>query len=215
MKIFWTFIFSALCCFNSLAQIELRAGMGINLLSNPTLTDYINQNYAASSNQLANFNTAVIFSLEGGYFVNKTFQMGIEAAYQINSYSYPDITGKYEFDYNIFMPSITSYYVFQGEGYNFKFGGGVGPRFSSVKETLPFTTASNSYSSTGFGFLLRADGNTALGNNVYANIGADFRYDWNGEPKNGSNKIMNSTANKNVDLNSLALGIKLGITYRF
>ncbi len=208
------FFLSVVFSFSSFAQVEVRGGMGISFLSNPSLTDYINQNFASSSqDQLGNFNSAVNFSLEGDYYFNNTFQMGLEVAYLLNSYTYPAITGKYEFDYNIIMPSVTAYYVLQGEGYNFKFGGGAGIRISSVDETRQLSTISKSYSAVGFGFLLRADGNTALGGNLYANIGGDIRYDLNGKPKNGNDYISN--INNNVNLNTLSVGVRLGVTYRF
>ncbi len=162
---------------------------------------------------MSSFNSAVNFSIEGGYYLNNSFQMGLEVAYLLNSYSYPSISGSYDFSYNIIMPSVTSYYVIQGKGYNFKFGGGLGIRISNVNETNQLSTVATSYSALGFGFLLRADGNTALSDNVYANIGGDIRYDWNGDPKNGNNYIVNY--NNNVNLNSLSLGVRLGITYRF
>jgi hypothetical protein len=213
MKFVFTFALLCILSFNSFSQIEIRGSMGINFLSNPSLTDYVNQNFAPYSQKLSSFNTAVNFSVEGGYYLKENFQMGLEIAYLLNSYSYPAITGSYDFSYNIIMPTVTSYYVIQGQGYNFKFGGGLGIRISNVSETLPQSTISTSYSALGFGFLLRADGNTALSNNVYANIGGDIRYDLNGEPKNGNNYIVN--INNNVNLNSLSLGVRLGITYRF
>ena len=204
MKFISTIILMIVLSFSSFAQVEVRAGMGINFLSNPSLTEYIQ---TVVGQQLSSFNSAVNFSAEGGYYLNNNFQMGLEVAYLINSYSYPNISGSYDFSYSIVMPSITSYYVIQGQGYNFKFGGGAGVRISNVKETLPTSTTQYSYSAFGLGFLLRIDGNTALSDKVYANIGGDIRYDWNGKPK--------LIANENVNLNSLSLGVRLGITYRF
>jgi hypothetical protein len=58
-------------------------------------------------------------------------------------------------------------------------------------------------------------GNTALGSNVYANITGDIRYDLNGTPKNNGNAILNQGSNNNVNLNSLSVGLSLGITYIF
>ncbi len=210
MKFITMVVLLFILSFNSFAQVEVRGGMGINYLSNPSLTDYIG---GIVYQQLPSFNSAVNFSLEGGYYLNNSFQMGLEVAYLLNSYSYPNVSGSYDFSYNIIMPTVTSYYVIQGKGYNFKFGGGLGIRVSNVKETLQTSTIATSYSALGFGLLFRVDGNTALSDNVYANIGGDIRYDLNGEPKNGNNYIVNN--NNNVNLNTLSLGVRLGITYRF
>lgn len=200
---------------NMFGQVTLRASLGISFLSSPSLKDYINQNFADPGDQLGTFNTAVVFSGEADYRLSKNFEAGIEAAYLLNSYTYSLTGGKYEFAYGVFMPTAVAYYVIDGPGYNFKFGSGAGPRFTAVDETLPFTNFANKYSSTGFGFLLKFDGNTALSSKVYANIGADLRYDLNGEPKDGSNNINNNIAEKKVNLNAFSVGIRLGISYIF
>jgi len=200
---------------NLYGQVSLRGSMGINFMNTPSLKDYLNQNFAPQNEQLGSFGSAISFSLEGDYNVSKSFEIGIEAAYLLNSYTYSLTGGKYEFAYGAFMPSAIAYYVIKGTGYYIKFGAGGGPRFLTVNETLPFTVIANKYTSTGFGLLLKADGNTAISSNFYANIGADIRYDLLGEPKSGSNNIMNNAAGTNVNLNSFSVGIRLGLSYIF
>jgi hypothetical protein len=112
------------------------------------------------------------------------------------------------------MPSVMAYYVLLGTGFNFKFGGGAGPRFVSVTESKKWQGTEDSYSSTGFGGLLRVEGNTALAENVYANIGLDLRYDVNGEPENSNgNTLVNNVKGENVNFDTFSLGVKLGISY--
>ncbi len=197
----------------SFSQYELRASMGIDYASMPSLVDYINQSYAPAGNQLNSFNSAIEFSAEAGYLVNKHYQVGFELGYLINSFTYTFFPTKYEFAYNIFMPSVLNYYVLQGKGYKFKFGGGLGLRFSSVHETKPILTKTYNYRSVGYGLILRAEGNTLLSGNFYVSLGGDIRYDINGEPKNGNNYIVNN--GKKVSLSSFSAGVRLGITYIF
>lgn len=215
MKYLFSLIIVLLISVSTYAQFDVRAGMGIQLVNNPSLTDYINQNYADPSNRLSSFNTAIIFSAEVDYHLNEKYQMGLETAYLINSFNYNVTGGNYDLSYGIVMPTLTAYYVLSGKGYNFKFGGGVGPRFTIVDQTSPQLSVSQTYTSTGFGFLLRADGNTLLSDNLYANIGADLRYDFNGEPKKDGNYIVNPVYNENVNLNTISIGLRLGITYQF
>ena len=197
------------------AQISLRGGMGINFISTPTLRDYLNViNSAQVNNQLATFNTAINFSAEMDFTAAKNYELGVELAYLYNSFNFSPNGGRYELSYSVLMPTIVNYYVIDGQGYNFKFGGGLGLRFATINELKEFTPNSNQYSSVGFGILLRALGNTALGRNVYANITGDIRYDLNGTPKNNGNAIQNGTLG-NVNLNSLSVGLSLGITYIF
>ena len=198
------------------AQGELKGVMGINFVSIPSMQDYINQNFAPQNNQLLSFISTVIFAGEGGLFLNKSFELTLETAYQIYSYTNTQLTGKYELDYNNFMPSILAYYVISGAGYNFKFGGGLGVRFASVNESLPATTVTiTNYSSIGFGGIMRIEGNTLLGGNVYANIGAELRYDVNGEPEYNGEPLYNHIISDNVNFNTFSTGVRLGVTYIF
>jgi hypothetical protein len=109
------------------------------------------------------------------------------------------------------MPSLLYNFVIADEGYNFKFGGGAGVRLLYITEKLPADPNNYDYSSLGFGFLLRAAGNTAIAKDVYAHIAADIRYDSLGEPDS------NASANKveSVNFSSLSFGVRLGISYQF
>jgi|SRR5664280_997291 hypothetical protein len=197
------------------AQISLRGGMGINFVSTPSLRDYLNViNSAQVNNQLATFNTAINFSGEVDFRAAKNYEVGVELAYLYNSFNFSPNGGRYELSYSVLMPTFVNYYVIDGQGYNFKFGGGLGLRLANINELQEFTQNANNYSSVGFGILLRALGNTALGSNVYANITGDIRYDLNGTPKNNGNAIQNGALG-NVNLNSLSVGLSLGITYIF
>ena len=197
------------------AQTELKATMGINFISIPSVQDYINQSYQPSV-QLGSFSTAVIFTIEAGQFLSSNFELGLEIPYQIFSYNNNVGLGQYDLTYNSVLPSVMAYYAFVGNGYNFKFGGGAGPRFVSVKESKKWMGSEVDFSSTGFGVVLRAEGNTILGENFYANIGLDIRYDVNGEPTNSNgDKIIYGNPKENVNFNSFSAGVKLGISYLF
>jgi hypothetical protein len=195
------------------AQTELKATMGINFISIPSVQDYINQSYQPTV-ELGSFSSAVIFTIEAGQFLSSNFELGLEIPYQIYSYNNNFGLGQYDLTYNSILPSVIAYYALVGNGYNFKIGGGAGPRFVSVIESPEGLTSEVDYSSIGFGVVLRAEGNTVLSNNLFANIGLDIRYDANGEPSDSDgNKITNF--NENVNFNSLAFGVKLGISYLF
>ncbi len=197
-------------------QNQLRMNMGIDFLNTPSLIDYINQsNFASDGSQLPTFNTAVNFSGEYGRLLNENFQLSFELGYLLYSYNASNINGRYDISYDIIMPSVLAFYVLRGNGYNFKFGGGTGFRFLSVDETLPASVRSDNYRSTGFGILLRAEGNTLLSGNFFANIITDIRYDLNGEPTGDNGNLRNSVLNENVNFNTLSVGIKLGVSYFF
>ncbi len=71
----------------SYAQTELKATMGINFVSIPSVQDYINQSYQPID-EVGTFSSAVIFTVEVGQFLSSNFQLGLEFPYQI--YSYPE-----------------------------------------------------------------------------------------------------------------------------
>ena len=199
----------------SQAQYSVRASMGIDFANAPSLNDYINQTFPVDGNPLGDFNTAVNFSGEFGYSLTSNFQVGLELSYLLNSFNYSNDLGKFELDYNVVSPSLLGYYVLNGAGYNFKLGGGFGLRFVNVDLSFPGTNVITNYSNTGFGFILRSEGSTLLGGNFYANIGADLKYDINGSPKSGGANLYNNTSRENVNLNSLAVALRLGIAYIF
>ena len=200
----------------SLAQIELKGTMGINFLSFPSVQDYINENYAPSDGELSTFNSAVIFTGEVGTFLSKSFELSIEVPYQIYSYTENVGPGQYELAYNSILPSVMAYYVLLGSGYNIKFGGGAGVRFIDVTESKKWQGTEDTFTSVGFGGLLRAEANTALAENVYANLGFDLRYDVNGEPENSNgDTLVNNVKGENVNFDTFSLGVKLGISYLF
>lgn len=200
------------------AQTELKGTMGINFLSVPSMQDYINENYAPSGSLLGTFNSAIIFTGEAGMFLSKSFELGIELPYQIYSYTENVGLGQYELAYNSVLPSVMAYYVLMGDGYNFKFGGGAGVRFVSVTESKKWQGTDEAFNAFGFGGLLRVEANTALAENVYANLGLDMRYDINGEPepKNENvDKLENTVRGEYVNFDTFSLGVKLGISYLF
>lgn len=193
-------------------QNEVRASMGIDFVSVPSLKDYIDQ---LQYEQLTDFNSAVNFSASYGRMISESYQLQAEVGYLLYSFTASGLNGQYDLTYSLIMPSILNYYVLNGKGYNFKFGGGVGARFLSVDESLPGTGSTENYSSVGYGFILRAEGNTAIAENVFAHIAVDARYDVNGEPANNGQKLYNIVYKENVNFNSLSFGVRLGISYQF
>ena len=197
-----------------LAQSDIRFSMGLNFVSSPQLREYIN--YSAPSNDLQpEISTYIEFAGEYGYRLNNQFQIGLETAVESKSVNYPAVPSGYVFEYSLIMPTLIGYYISASEGYKFKFGFGVGPRFVMVDESV-YTNQSETYSSSGYGLLLKADGSTKLSELVYAYIGFDIRYNNLGELKSSSDKdLVNPNTNQGLSFNSFSAGIKLGISIIF
>jgi hypothetical protein len=195
------------------AQFELKSVMGIYFTSIPSMQDYVNQNFAPPDDQLSSFVSSVMFAGEFGIFVNPGFETTLELAYQLYSYTNGSSNGQYDLTFTNLAPTVFAYYVIAGEGYNFKFGGGLGVRFVNVDQSIPASGITTTYNSVGYGVVGRIEGNTLLGSSVYANIGADIRYDVNGEPENDGAPLHNNLQNENVNFNAFSVGVRLGITY--
>ena len=192
------------------AQWDLNFAMGLDFKSSPSFRDYVNSSYSSPGNQVATFKSSVGFSTEADYKIQENFALGIEYNLQIDSYTAPfGNGGAYEISYNQHRPSIIAYYVLPGNGYQFKFGGGLGYRYVSLSERV-FT--SSNYNASGVGFLFRAIGNTLLSKDFYVLIGTDLRYDLPGDISNGNEYLINNASGEKLNLNSISVGIYLGIT---
>ncbi len=195
------------------AQISFSGSMGIDYFASQSLRDYLNMNFSSNSGLISTFVSSVGFYGELEIPVASNFDLGAEYVYQIYSYSAPSMSGGvYNFYLDQHKFSLIGYYVIHGEGYQFKFGLGAGVRLAAVDEEI---YSSTNYKSSGYGFLINAKGITPLGNKLFGNIGVEARYDLPGEPSGDGKKIFNSTLNKNVNINSFSIGLKIGLTYFF
>lgn len=189
------------------AQVDFMGGMGISFQSTPSLKDYID-NLFSGGKDVEDFTSAVNFFFESDYEINSKFDLGIEYEAKIYSYSTNFGFETYDLSYVAHSPSLLAYYVLQGDGYKFKFGGGAGYRIIDIEEQKPPSTQKADLSASGFGFLLKAQAHTLLGGNFYANLSADIRYDLI-----ENSDLRSEGLNKDIDFNTLAIGLKLGISY--
>lgn len=187
-----------------LAQFDLGAGMGLNFFSSPDMRDYLNSNFA-STDEMASFNTSADFFVELDYNISEKYQIGVEYTHNIYSFNSNFTSGRYDLQLNQHKPTLMAYYVSAGNGYKFKIGGGVGLRIAQADEELYGTI--EEYSTTGFGILLKAQGDTKLGGNFYALIAGEIRYDMPGE--------INTLTGGSFNVNSFGLSLKLGTVYYF
>lgn len=195
-------------------QIYVRGSLGISFFTAPAMKDYLNFNYAPADQQVNTFSTSVEFAGEAGY-ISGGYSYAAEFAYFLNSYTYPFIASQYEFGYGIVAPSVIVFSVTSGKGYNFRLGAGAGPRFTTVEETIPGSNVKKTFTAAGVGFLVKAEGNTALSENLYAYIAGDIRYDMNGEPDRQGAGMTSLLTPENLSMNMFSFGIKLGVSYIF
>lgn len=185
------------------AQIDVVGGMGISFVYSPSLTDYLN---LRADEELQAFSSSVEFYGEVDYTLSGKYQLGIEYVYSLYDFS-SSYAGGYTLNYTQHKPSILAYYVISGEGYKFKFGAGAGVRILNLTENI---IIDEDFSTIGFGMLVRAQGHTKLGDNIYANIGTTLRTDFLGVPSNSKNEFHNNT-----NFNSFSTSVDIGLSYFF
>jgi hypothetical protein len=193
------------------AQIDVVAGMGISFVAAPSLNDYLNFNFPVEE-EISTFSSTGEFYGEVDYTLAPTFQLGIEYVFSLYGFTSAISGLNYELNYVHHKPSLLAYYVISGNGYKFKFGGGVGMRFVDLSEKKIIT---EDFSTNGFGVLARIQGHTKLGGSFYANIGGTARYDLPGEPKDGDKELFNVVTNETVNLNSFSVSVDIGVSYFF
>ncbi len=212
MKKIFLFIIFISVANNISAQWDLSLSMGLDFRSSPSFRDYVNSGFAAGGNTLPSFKSSVSFSGEADYKLSSSFALGLEYELMIDSYTASfGSGGAYEISFNMHRPSVLAYYILPGQGYQFKFGGGVGPRFVSLSEKI---NTSTNYSASGYGLILKAEGNTLLSKNFYALIGTNLRYDVTGDVTNPQKPpIVNNATGGKLNLNAFSFGIYLGVTF--
>ncbi|MFZ1291970.1 MAG: hypothetical protein WAR79_17870 [Melioribacteraceae bacterium] len=186
------------------AQYEIGGGMGLSFFNAPDLNDYINTNFS-SGEDIPSFTTSADFFVQFNYDIASNYQLSIEYNYNIYSYNSTIGIGVYDLQLNQHKPSLLGYYFYAGPGYKFKIGGGMGLRISQAQEEL--YGSKEDYSTSGIGFIAKAQGDTKLGSDFYALIAGEIIYDLPGEIK--------TLSNSKFDLSTFGIGLKLGIIYYF
>lgn len=197
-------IFALFISSTAFAQFDLGIGMGLSFFNAQDLQDYINYEIS-SSEEMKSFNTSADFFVELGYNLNENYQLSAEFTYNLYSFNSNDINGIYDFQLTQLKPSIIGYYLITGKGYKVKLGGGIGFRSAQVEEKT--SVGKVDYSTSGFGVLAKVQGDTKLGENIYALIAGELRYDMPGE--------INTLIGETVNLNTVGVALKLGAVYYF
>lgn len=202
---------------DSLANVfAFSAGIGVAVINATDIVDYIN-GVSPQSNRLDDFASAAEFFGSSELRLSEFWGMKIEYAYLIKSYSVNQgVLGTYDYFYGVHMPTLMAQYLDVHQGYAFKFGGGVGYHVASFSETLQ-GASSRDLKSSGLGFKAEAEGNTALGDRLYAFVAGDIRANFMSTLKDsqGNTLLIQGATQKDVKMSFFAFGLKLGMIYYF
>ncbi|MBI2416365.1 MAG: hypothetical protein HYV28_00345 [Ignavibacteriales bacterium] len=211
--------FVTLVCIVSLqgqTPFSASGSMGLSFVGNPDVHDYLVY-ITGSESQVSSFSSSLVLSVEGNYQVRTDIEASIQLDYMFSSNEY-DIAGygsRYKLNYTILKPSICLYKLFPGAGYQFRLGGGVGPRLLAMTETTPGFTNEVEYTKTGFGIFGAFDAATALSTEAFVYLNGNLAYDIIGAPEHDGAALKQPSTGGEISFNNFSAGVKIGILYKF
>lgn len=190
-------------------SISITAGMGVNYHAMHDVVDRIN-GLSIGVQRVDEFKSGVEFFGAGSFLLSENWVLKLEYSYLLASYTQKSNFGNAEFSYGVHMPTLIGQYVlYAGESYDFKAGLGVGYHFGTYREK--YSVIDVSYAGSGFGALLELEGNTSLGDNIYAHLGTQLRWDFVGTVRDPAGNVSSGNSGA-VSLNFFSLGARLGFT---
>ena len=194
-------------------RIGLSAGMGVNYHNAQDIVNRINGS-SIITQRVADFKSGVEFF--GAISVPLSTDWAVKAEYVYLFASYTQGTifgGNAEFSYAVHMPTLIGQYIlYEASTYNFKVGVGCGYHFGSYSER--YSLVDETFTGKGLGTLIELEGNTALGEDLYAHLGAQMRWDFIGDLKNSAGNSP-SGATGTTSLHFFSVGARLGMSYYF
>jgi hypothetical protein len=189
----------------STTRIGIAGGMGVEYFNASDIVDRIagltgtrNSDFVGA----AEFFGAVIVPM------GKRWTAKLEYSYLIAGYNVQTGFPGSDFSVSVHMPTVIAQYVLADAGtYNVKAGAGIGYHFGSYTER--YGTIDAVYTGSGPGFKLDLEANTAFGDNLFAYLGADLRWDAIGELSDD----ITPTGAIPPALDFFSVGAKLGFIY--
>lgn len=196
-------------------RFGVGGGMGISAVSITDLFSYINQTPGIDPyNRLSEFSTAVEFFGAIDLFVRPTIATGFEYSYLLGSHSIETGFGSYDHHFMYHLPLVLGNYIVAGEGYFFKFGGGLGYILARYEEDPVDFPGPIVYTGGGIGGKAQAIGHTPFGDNLFAYIGAEMRFGFPGSVEDEEGRPLTDGRN-DVSFNFFSFGLKFGLMYYF
>jgi len=193
----------------------ISAGIGVTMVLAHDIVDYVNFRYAPAS-KLDDFSSAAEFYGAGEAQVSEAWGIRIEYAYLLKSYSVPQPQGPdFIFSYGVHMPMAVAQRIFRGEGYDFKFGGGLGYAVAQFSEEGSFYL-NDQYTSRGVGLKLTTEADTEFDEHLFGQIALDARKTFMTPfRRSDGTEMMIPVRNRPATMNFFSLGLKFGLMYYF
>jgi len=195
-------------------RIGLSAGMGVDYVNAQDIVNLVNSS-GLVYDQLSDFKAGVEFFGSASVPINEQWGIKAEYAYLLASYNPSSAYGPAEITMVGHLPTlIVQYYLWQEALYNLKLGVGAGYHVGILTEIAG--QVNTSYTAKGLGTILDIEGNTALGEHLFAYLGVFARWDFMGTLKDEYGRTpagLNETSPPTFHF--FGVGARLGFTYYF
>ncbi len=193
-------------------RVGISGGMGVSYVNAQDIVNLIN---ALSVQRVPEFKSAVEFFGAVEVPVERDWIIKIEYAYLLGTYNIATDFGPGEFTFVSHMPTLMGEYVLvQEPTYNVKLGAGLGYHFGQL--STRYSTLNDDFTGSGLGSKVDFEATTAFGENVFAYLGADIRFEFIGELTNSLGGSPSSAGTVHgPTLHFFSVGAKLGFTYFF
>jgi hypothetical protein len=205
---------NAMVAHQSMNQLGIYAGMGINATYDPSVVDYLKV-MDQSSSQVSTVATAVEFF--GGFEVpvSPSWALKAEHSYLFKSYTLDATSlGREDLRYDVQAPSLMAQYVIPGKGYFIKFGAGGGYHWGKVTVNTSIYGQQTVYTAHGIGGRAEAEGQTAFDEHLFGYISLSLGFEAMGKVKSDDGYQL-STGSGSVALNYMTAGLRFGLMYYF
>ena len=200
-------------------RLSAYGGLGVNYYQANSITNFLNAS-GIGNIKPGGFTSAIQFSIGAGYAVTAGWELGIDYAYMIDSFSGNSGAGSQQVSLSYSLPSLTIHRLIKGEGYSFRFGGAFGYHFGSISISSPYSSRTQDYSGRGVGVKLDASIDTKLDEKLYVRVGVHALSEFIDQPKASDGTGLtytdyNSGNQDPVKMNLIGVGVSLGLVYYF
>lgn len=195
-------------------RFAVSGGMGVAYVNLRDVVDLINAE-AVPGSRVSDFRAAGEFFGAVDVPLAEQWVLALEYGYITSSLTVPSGFGQADFGITIHLPSAILQYVLAEKGvYNVKAGAGVSYLSGAMHEK--YLVIDDTYRAAGFGCVAQLEANTALGDHLFACLGAHVRWASSGELRNGAGASPGvGRGGGNATLGLVGVGARIGLSYQF
>lgn len=197
----------------SVNSMSVYGGMGIHLVSAPSIVRYINAS-PFSAERADAWATAIEFFGGVEAPVSRSWAVKGEYSYFFKSYTVSAGTSGDGLHYAVNAPMALVQYVMPGKGYFIKLNAGGGYHWGTVTPPNNIYAAEPAYKASGPGFRLEAEGQTAFDAHLFGYFSATADAEFLGTVHSDGGRELTNGGGP-VSLNYFAAGVRFGLMYYF